>query len=327
MKKKCILLAGVLALCLAFTGCGDKDKKNDDKKNTEQEVDANTDNADTKADNVVSMEKNTNGIDKSKISKFLGTKAANAGEVVITNETGREISEFYMRPTPLSDETSDEDYDGDSWGADFIQSNFTLKDKEQALLYYDKDNKNESGSQIKNYDLQIAYKDMDASENCFFRNLDLTVTEEIKLQLDDGIPYVKYTNTTTKKEISTLAAAKKRMGITDTEDTDADETPEPTQTPEATQTPSATATPTPSEGADPTQAPPAPAVDPGAKASEYIGKTLDNMISDSDIGSPDASEYDEDPATGSSVGFHYYDGYTVYTVRNDDGSETVKDVY
>ncbi|MGI6071252.1 MAG: hypothetical protein ACOYBE_12650 [Blautia sp.] len=327
MKKKIVLLAGLLALCLAFSGCGDKDKKNDDGKNTDQVVDTDTDGEDTGSDNVVSMQKNTDGIDKSKISKFLGTKTATAGEVVITNETGREISEFYLRPTPTADQESDEDYEGDSWGGDLIQGNFTLKDKEQALLYYDKDNKDVSGRQIKNYDMQIAYKDMDASENCFFRNLDLTVTEEIKMQLDDGIPYAKYTNTTTKKEVSTLAAAKKRMGI-ETDATDSEETPEVSSTPAAqTQEPAETATPAPTEEPDPTAAPPEPAVNPGSKATEYIGKTLDNMISDSDIGSPDASEYDEDPATGSSVGFHYYDGFTVYTIKNDDGSETVKDVY
>lgn len=319
MKKKYLLLAGVLALCLAFSGCGDKDKKDGaDDKNQTVDIQEGPEQDDS---DVVTMQKNENTIDKSKISKFLGTKSENSGEVVITNETGREISEFYMRPTPTSDENSDEDYEGDSWGGDLIQENFTLKDKEMALLYYDKDNKDSNGSQIKNYDLQVAFKDMDISENCFFRNLDLTVTDNITLYIDDGIPYVKYFNNNTKREENTLAAAKKRMGIED-DDQDA------TDTPEATETPEATATPEPTETPDVTATPEPPEEGDSAKdkAAQYIGKTLDQMTSDPEVGSPEDSDYDVDPGTGNEVGYHYYNGFTVYTIRNEDGSESVTGV-
>lgn len=314
MKKKWILTAGILALCLTFGGCGNKDKDTNPKVEQGPE--------EKKEDNMVSMEKDTDKIDKSRIAKSLGTKTANAGEVVITNETGREISEFHMRPTPAKTKTEDEDYEDSSWGADLTQEKFTLKNKEQALLYYDKENKDSSGVAVKNYDLQVAFKDMDVSENCYFRNLDLTVTEEITLYLEEGIPYVKYRNRATKQEVSTLAEVKKRLGITDSENSShTDPTPAATETPEATETPAVTTTP------DPTTAPPEPAVDPKQKAEGYIGSSADGLFADSDIGNPEGYDDDEDPETGAIVRFYYYDGFTVYVVVNDDGSETVQDVY
>lgn len=323
--KRYVLLAGLVAACLVFSGCGNKNDKENDQ-NTDQTVEI-SEGPDENDSNLVSMEKDENTIDKSKISKYLGTKATNSGEVVITNETGREISEFYMRPTPSSDENTDEDYEGESWGSDLIQGDFTLKDNEMALLYYDKDNKDTSGNAIKDYDLQVAFEDMDASENCYFRNLDLTVTDNIVLHIDnDGVPYVTYTNTSTKQEVSTLAAARERMGLSsdsssdtgeDEEDTQATETPTPTATPEPTVTEEPTATPT------PTVSEPLPADDVKEIASGYIGKTLDQMIDDPEIGSPEGDEYDTDPGTGNRVGYHYYDGFTVYTTQNDDGSETI----
>ena len=126
--KRFVLLAGLVAACLVFSGCGNKNDKENDQ-NTDQTVEI-SEGPDENDSNLVSMEKDENTIDKSKISKYLGTKATNSGEVVITNETGREISEFYMRPTPSSDENTDEDYEGESWGSDLIQGDFTLKDNE-----------------------------------------------------------------------------------------------------------------------------------------------------------------------------------------------------
>ena len=135
MKKKYILYAGIFLLCFALSSCGKK-KNKEDTDSIDQTVDTT---ADTSNGDVVTMQQDK-GIDKSKITKYLGTKTADSAEVVITNRTGREISEFYMRPTPTNAEDSEEDYDGDSWGADLIQENFTLKDQEQALLYYNKNN-------------------------------------------------------------------------------------------------------------------------------------------------------------------------------------------
>ncbi|MGI6069233.1 MAG: hypothetical protein ACOYBE_02290 [Blautia sp.] len=323
MKKKLLIMAGLLALCLAFSGCGDKDKTDKTDIKTEQKAE----DKEQKEDDLVSMEKDSSTIDKSKITKFLGTKTATAAEVVVTNETGREISEFYMRPTPVVSAGDDEDYEESSWGADLIQDKFTLKDKERAILYYDKDNKDINNKTVKNYDLQIAYEGMDATENCFFRDLDLTAMEEITLHFDDGIPYVKYKNTVTNKEVSTLAEVKKRLGITDSNPNQVTETPEATETQAPTETPSVTETPETTEKPQPTVAPPDPAVDPRAKAEGYIGSSADSLFSDPDIGNPDGSDEDIDEETGKTVHFYYYDGFTVYAVVNDDGSETVGDVY
>ncbi len=324
MKKKYIpLYVGILLLCFSLSSCGKK-KDQEETASIDQTVDTT---ADASSGDVVTMQQDK-GIDKSKITKYLGTKSTDSAEVVITNRTGREISEFYMRPTPTNSEDSEEDYDGDSWGADLIQENFTLKDQEQALLYYNKNNTNSTGSKVVKYDFQIAYKDMEPSMNCFFRELDLSITEEYILRLDDsGIPYAQYTNTVTKKQDSTLSAAKARMGIEDSEeDGDSDSTSSET-TPTPTQAPNASTEPTPAPTDEPDIAPPDEPEDPSSAASEYVGKTLDQMISDGRVGSPPSMEYDEDESTGRRIGYYYYDGFTVYTTQNDDGSETVTAVY
>lgn len=311
MKKKYILLAGLLAVTL-IGGCGKKDSDAGEVTPTPTPTIETSGQGD-----VVTMEKST-GIDKSKITKIMGTKTATASDLVITNNTGLEISNFFTRPSNTED-----------WDDDYIDGTFTLKEKEQALFYYEPDAKDDDGNTITKYDLRVSYTDEDESD-CLFRNLNLSDIEELELNMEDGVPFVKYTSLATKKQISTLEEAKVRMGRTDsdTEDENSDSeettiTPTPTETPASTETP--TATPTPDEGTTTN-----PGDMPGEgntleqDAEQYIGGNTDSLFNG--IGSPSSSEYEEDPESGAQIGYHYYDGFTVSTIQQD-GQETVTGVW
>ena len=62
--KRYVLLAGLVAACLVFSGCGNKNDKENDQ-NTDQTVEI-SEGPDENDSNLVSMEKDENTIDKSK---------------------------------------------------------------------------------------------------------------------------------------------------------------------------------------------------------------------------------------------------------------------
>lgn len=311
MKKRYVLIAGLLAMSLV-TGCGDKKSTDADASVTPTpEATIET----SGKGNVVEMQQST-GIDKSKITNIMGTKTASSSELVITNNTGLEIASFYTRPA------GDED-----WSDDYIQSKFRLTDKGQALFYYDSTAKDEDGNTITKYDLRVSYTDED-EEDCLFRNLTLTDIEELKLNMEDGVPFVKYTSLSTKKEISTLEDAKARMGRTDSSDDDDEDDASVTPTP--TETPSGSATETPTETPSETEAP-QPTTEPGDssdtrnQAEGYIGNNVDSLYGD--VGAPNSSNYETDPDSGAETGYLYYDDFTVSTNVDPDGNETVTGVW
>lgn len=313
MKKRYVLIAGMLAMSLV-TGCGDK-------------KDAGTSAAVTPTpeatietsgkDNVVEMQKST-GIDKSKITNIMGTKSTGSSELVITNNTGLEIASFYTRPSGEED-----------WSDDYIQSRFRLQDKGQSLFYYDSTAKDDNENTVTKYDLKVSFTDED-EEDCLFRNLTLTDIEELKLNMEDGVPFVKYNSLSTKKEISTLEDAKARMGRSDSDDgdDDGDDDKDSSVTPTPTGTPSATETPT--ETPQATEAPEQP-YDPGddsgtkKSAEDSIGNNVDNLYNN--IGAPSSSNYEVDEESGAETGYLYYDGFTVSTNVDPDGNETVTGVW
>lgn len=303
MNKKYIMLAGVLTMSMLAVGCGKKEEQIEPTPTPTPTQEASGD--------LVEMQKST-GIDKSKITKIMGTQSATASDVVITNNTGIEISSFYVRPSGEED-----------WSDDYIDSAFTLKDKEQALYYYDSNEKDDSGSTITRYDLRVSYADSDESD-CLFRNLTLSDIEELSLNMEDGVPFVTYTSLSTKRQVSTLEDAKARMGRTDNddeEDEDADETttPTPTSTETATPTPTVTETPAPTE----TEAP-SDSGDDGSGAGNYIGGSIDSLYNE--YGGANSSEYETDPESGAEVGYYYYDGFTVSTIEQD-GQEVITGVW
>lgn len=315
MKKRYVLLAGLCLIGVLAVGCGKKDKNTDEITPTPTIIVSDP-------DNVVEMQTAPTGIDKSTITKVIGTKTASSAELVITNNTGLEISCFYSRPSGEED-----------WSDDYIDGEFTLKDKERALYYYDPSAKDEDGKTITKYDLKVSYTDEDEDE-CMFRNLTLTdIDEELKLNMEDGVPFVTYTSVSTKRVISTLEDAKARMGRTnsdddednkdDDKDTDKDdekaaETPTPTVTEEPTVTGDPTDTPQ-----DPGDSDPEPDNDRDA-AGNYIGSSYDALVGE--LGEANGSDYETDENTGAEIGYYYYDGYTVSTVTQD-GQEIVTGVW
>lgn len=334
MKKKYLLLVGLLAVCFALGGC--KKKSEADKVTAEKEPTIITKD-DSVSGQVVEIEQGSN-IDKSKITNIMGTKTAASGELVITNLTGHEISEFYAR---LSSE--------EDWGEDYVAGRFTLKNNDMALFYYEKDEQASAGTAVQ-YDLRVVFTDGSESE-CYFRELALSDIEELSLNLDDGVPYVKYQSLSTKQQVSTLSAARKRMGLP--ESTSGNEAESSSrQTTGTAGSSTGTNSGTESGGSEASQPSdsgnvdvPEP-TDPGSNpgdgsdippgmdgqgtdmrdtAQGYVGQDMDSLIGQ--VGDANASEYGTDEETGSSIGYYYYDGFTVSTIEGEDGSQTVTGVW
>lgn len=101
----------------------------------------------------------------------------------------------------------------------------------------------------------------------------------------------------------------------------AQQTPTPkAQTPAPT--PKATPTPTPTPTPQPTKAAPAPTAD---RAAAYIGSSTASLVAA--IGQPNSKSYASSCIGDGQDGEWYYNGFTVYTYKDVDGSETVQDVF
>ena len=319
MKKRYLILAGLLVLAVAAAGCG---KKKDDKAVQQKtEATATPEITPTKSADLVEME-------VSEEKNIMGEKTATASKVTIINKTGSEIGNIYIRQHP-----SDEEEDDDEWGEDLVNGMFTLKNGDNAVYYYEKP---QSGGVT--FDIRITYTEEDRNE-CFFRNLPLASMKQITLRMDgsgeDSIPYATYMTATGAKEVSTLKDVKKRLGMeTDeddenTDDTDDTNSADPTDTPDPTQAPS---------DPDPTQAPSddddpdddgnggntEPTDNTIETAKSYIGQSLSAL--QAAVGSSQADEYEDDPGSGTT-GFHYYSNFTVTTAVDADGNEVVSGVY
>ncbi len=316
MKKRYLILAGLLAVCItAAAGCNNNREADSNSAQTSTETPTPT----PEADNVVQMEAISDA-DKAAIKNILGEKTSTSSDVVLTNETGLDISEIYIREAVDSSD--------DEWGDDLIQGEYEWADGDRALYYYEE-------SDSTNYDIQIFYTDEDEA-NCFFRDLDFSDTTEITLRMQDGVPYVTYYSESEKKEVSTLQDARERMGLSDGSDEDTDSMDNETNT-------ETTATPTPAESDgndDETQTTPTPgegSEDPGSgsedpgyssdrdQAESFIGKSLDTL--EAAIGGANDVNYETDPETGTEIGYHEYDDFTVATTVGEDGQEIVTSVW
>lgn len=308
MKKQYMLLAGLLAVCIAAAGCGSKTE-------SEQQAEVTvTPTQEPEEENLVNMQV---AAEEEEIKNIIGTKTDTASEVTIVNKTGGEIKAIYIRPN------TDDD---DEWGDELIDGAFTLKDGDKALYYFEKNAKDEDGNTITMYDIRITYAEEDRNE-CFFRKLPLTTISQISLCMDgvgeDSIPYAKYFSTSSKKEVSTLEEVKERLGLSGDSSDDGDEengydensqtTPTPTSAPQISQSPEPTETPSGGEDDDPISA-----------AKECIGQSLDALYSA--CGSPNGSDYVEEPESGKT-GYYYYDTFTVSTTVDENGNEVVAGVW
>ena len=260
MKKRYLILAGLLVMTVAAAGCGKK-------KTTETapvEVTATPTPEVTKAVDMVDMQQTAD----EDIKNVMGEKTSTASKIVFVNNTGDDIQSLYIR-THVDEDSEDYDADEDGgWGDDLINGMFTLTDKDKALYYMQTANTQTSGTQTSgtqtsdtqtsgtqtsdtqtsgtqtsdtqtsdtqttsnkstaSYDIRIAYNDEDKNE-CFFRDIPLGTISQITLCMDgtddDAIPYAKYLTGTSTKEVSTLDAVKERLGITDDSESESDST-------------------------------------------------------------------------------------------------------
>ena len=230
MKKRYLILAGLLVMTVAAAGCGKK-------KTTETapvEVTATPTPEVTKAVDMVDMQQTAD----EDIKNIMGEKTSTASKIVFVNNTGDDIQSLYIR-THVDEDSEDYDADEDGgWGDDLINGMFTLTDKDKALYYMQTANTQTANTQTSgtqttsnkstaSYDIRIAYTDEDKNE-CFFRDIPLGTISQITLCMDgtddDAIPYAKYLTGTSTKEVSTLDAVKERLGITDDSKSESDST-------------------------------------------------------------------------------------------------------
>ena len=331
MKTKYLIAAAALLLAMTGTGCGSKETKVEPAAASTQNEqptaapvtavptitliptsEASAPAAPADGDLVemqVATQENT-------IQNEAGQKTQTSGSVIVMNQTGGVISEFFVRLHP-----SDEDYE-DEWGEDLIQTRYTLANGDKLVYYFEKSASPTSPM----YDLRVAYTDPMRSE-CFFRNIPLDQISQITLRMEgedeDSIPYATYMMTGTPREYSTLNDVKQRLGLLDEEyeDEDEDEQEEQNQ----------------SEAA-PTQAPVQeeyidtgeisgdsnPQTDTMNTAASYIGQSLSSL--ESAIGNPNGSDYEDEPEIGNT-GYHYYGNFTVSTSVDDNGNEIVTGIW
>ena len=290
------------------------------------------------------------------IKNVMGEKTATASKVVFVNNTGDDIQALYIRTHVSDEDSSDEDEEDDGWGEDLINDMFTLKDKDKALYYMPSDTQTTANKSTASYDIRITYTDEEKNE-CFFRDIPLKTISQITLCMDgtgdDSIPYAKYLTGTTKKEISTLADVKKRLGMTDDSDSDSTDS---SNTTDSTDNSDSKDNNNNSDdqnnngdngngggtdnsgdngngGSDDDPGDngngggdddPGNSGDMISKAEQYIGQPLDAL--EGACGSPQGSSYEDDPETGKT-GFHYYSNFTVSTTVDENGNEIVAGIW
>ena len=366
MKKRYLILAGLLVMTVAAAGCGKK-------KTTETapvEVTATPTPEVTKAVDMVDMQQTAD----EDIKNVMGEKTSTASKIVFVNNTGDDIQSLYIR-THVDEDSEDYDADEDGgWGDDLINGMFTLTDKDKALYYMQTANTQTANTQTANtqtsdtqttdtqttsnkstasYDIRIAYADEDKNE-CFFRDIPLGTISQITLCMDgtddDAIPYAKYLTGTSTKEVSTLDAVKERLGITDdsesesdsTDDSDknsaddSDSTDSNNSSDQNNNSGNGTGDSSDDPGNGGNSDDPGTNDDPGSNDDPGNGgdmiSTAEQYIGQSldalegACGSPQGSSYEDDPETGKT-GFHYYSNFTVSTTVDENGNEIVAGIW
>ena len=291
MKKRYLILAGILAASMLAAGCG--------KKNSvapEQKVEATATPTVTEAAKTDVVEMQTSADETANIKNVMGTKSETTTSIVFTNKMNSTISAIYVRPTRDDGDDSDE-----TWGSDLVNGKFTLASNDKAVYYMEKSQKDDNGDTATSFDVRITFSDEDQNE-CFFRQLPLLTISQLSLCMDgegeDGIPYATYLASGSTKEVSTLKDVKARLGIEDESDSDSTDssdstvvTPTPKNSDnnggstdssssgisDSTSTPdhptSAPASSDSSDAPDPTEAP-SGEDDPSSVAARYIGRPM-----------------------------------------------------
>lgn len=299
MKKRYLLFASAMIGALIFAGCGKENDVQTEITPTPTPVVTETPTPTPEEEALVEMEKTE------KEKNVIGNKTATASKVTIVNETDAEISAIYIRPY-------DSEMNDSEWGTDLVNGSFTVKDGENAIYYFNKSAKDESGMAITQYDIRIVYTDSNRSEN-YFRKIPLTEIKTITLRMDESdwgnIPYATYIKESNSTEYSTLEEVKERLGYYDYDEEDYSSTEE------------VVSNDTSDEDTNEAES----EIDSTISAAEgCIGSSLDTLIST--IGEPTGSDYEDEPESGET-GYHYYDSFTVYTTVDENGNEIVAGVW
>lgn len=336
MKKRYLILAGLLVMTVAAAGCG---KKQTAETEPVQATATPTPEV-TKAVDMVDMQQTTD----EDIKNIMGEKSATASKIIFVNNTGDDIQSLYIRTHVDEDSSDSEDDEDDGWGDDLINGMFTLTDKDKALYYLPANTQQNANKSTVSYDIRIAYTDEDKNE-CFFRDIPLGTISQITLCMDgtdeDAIPYAKYLTGTSTKEVSTLDAVKKRLGMDDNSDSTDDSDKDSTDNSDSTDSDNNSDnndnngdngnggnSDDPGNGGNTDD--PGNNDNPGndgdmiSIAEQYIGQSLDAL--ESACGSPQGSSYEDDPETGKT-GFHYYSNFTVSTTVDENGNEIVAGIW
>ena len=336
MKKRYLILAGLLVMTVAAAGCG---KKQTAETEPVQATATPTPEV-TKAVDMVDMQQTTD----EDIKNIMGEKSSTASKIIFVNNTGDDIQSLYIRIHVDEDSSDGEDDEDDGWGDDLINGMFTLTDKDKALYYLPANTQQNANKSTASYDIRIAYTDEDKNE-CFFRDIPLGTISQITLCMDgtdeDAIPYAKYLTGTSTKEVSTLDAVKKRLGMDDNSDSTDDSDKDSTDNSDSTDSDNNSDnndnngdngnggnSDDPGNGGNTDD--PGNNDNPGndgdmiSIAEQYIGQSLDAL--ESACGSPQGSSYEDDPETGKT-GFHYYSNFTVSTTVDENGNEIVAGIW
>lgn len=320
MKKRYIILAGLLAVTVFAAGCG----KEEETAPENVQVTATPAPESSAGSELVDMQQSAD--EDTIIKNVLGTKTASSSKFILVNKTGDDVASVYIRPHT-------EDDDDDTWGEDLIDGRFILKDGDKAVYYYEKGEKDDSGNPVTSYDIRIAYTDTERYE-CFFRKLPFSAITQLTLRMDgegeSALPFATYLSEGNKKEVSTLEDVKRRVGMLDSEDSEEDQDDDseddyteaqPTPTPDGGEEP---APPEDDDSGDDTQ----DGEDPVSVAEGFIGQSLDAL--EGVCGQPTGSDYQDEPETGKT-GYHYYTigntTFTVSTTVDENGNEIVAGVW
>ncbi len=345
MKKYYLLAAAVMLICLA--GCGDKPAPEPAATPTPEPTVTQAPKPEEESE-LVEMQvtaKKEKQTPEEEVQYEAGPKDDSEGQIrslIVENQTGNPISEFYLRVHP--DEDEDEE---DEWETDIIGSSFIMANGEKMRCSFYRNN----ASTL--YDIRVGYSNEDLSE-CFFRSLPLEKITKIVLRMEgrgqDSIPYATYLEEGNTKEYSTLNDVRRRLGLLEN-DLDAlsdeddvmqsDDSYEPEPEPEHVEREESIEDTNTAEAAQPqTESAPTetPAdIDTGEiigdseaetdtmkTARGYIGQSLDAL--QGAIGSGNASDYEEFPNVGMT-GYHYYGSFTVSTAVDENGNEIVTGVW
>ncbi|MBR2255974.1 MAG: hypothetical protein IJ899_01260 [Blautia sp.] len=269
---------------------------------------------------------------ESEYKNVVGTNTPTALSVIVENRIGTPVEDFYLRYTP--DDDDDED-----WGNELITNSFRLDNGDKMLCYYEKSTGSGSANR---YDLRVNLANED-NEELYFRYIPLESISRITLRMDgtgyDALPYATYVNTNgSNAEISTLEEVKRRVGLSDDDESDESEMDEEEEDGQEEYLEE-------EEYEEPEEEPEyideteeeEELVDPGIiegnsnasnadmdTARSYIGQSVDAL--EGALGASNSVDYVDEPELGET-GYHYYNSYTVMTSVDENGNEIVVSIW